>query len=133
MQNTTFFANLRPILVLKAKKSSPSPIGIGNENVFTLTLDLKRIQSQKSFPVWVKTFSFLFFWSSANFEHKAGLNLSEGLFFDFHLNSDAKVKTVFSEKRFSLVLRLRNSPTHCKFLAIRLPIMLTKCWFKFKR
>ena len=55
MQITTFLALLRPIFTLKQKYP---PIGIGSENVSTLTLDLKRIPSQKSIPAWVKTFFF---------------------------------------------------------------------------
>ena len=45
MQNTTLLALLKPIFVMKTKIATP--IGIGNENVSTLTLDLKRNQSRK--------------------------------------------------------------------------------------
>ena len=45
MQNTTLLALLKPIFALKTKIATP--IGIGNENVSTLTLDLKRNRSPK--------------------------------------------------------------------------------------
>ena len=37
-------------------KNSPPPIVIGDENVSTMTMDLKRSRSQKLIPAWLKTF-----------------------------------------------------------------------------
>ena len=87
MQNTTFLALSKTIFALKTKIAS-SPIGSGNENVSTLTPDLKRIRSQKSIPGRVKTFSF-YCWSSPYFARKTGPNPNEDLFIGLQL-SDAK-------------------------------------------
>ena len=44
MQNTTFLAVLRPIFALKSKLT-PSPIGIGMQNMSDLTSDLKCVRT----------------------------------------------------------------------------------------
>ena len=59
MQNTQFLVILRSIFALKEKIAPP--IGIGNKNVTTLTLDLKGFRRKKSISPWANTSFVLFF------------------------------------------------------------------------
>ena len=107
MQNTLFLLLFETNFRTKSKNIPP--IGISNENVTTLTLDLKRIRSQNSIPTRTKTF----FWSSPNFGQKTGPNPSEGF---LHLilgkkRSDSKYKL------FKFGFTPLNTPSHCQFLA----------------
>ena len=81
MQNTLFLLLFDTNFCTKSENIPL--IGISNENVTTLTLDLKRIRSQNSIPTWTKTF----FWFSPNFGQKTGPNPSEGF---LHLISGKK-------------------------------------------
>ena len=56
MQNTLFLLLFETNFC--SKSENIPPIGISNENVTTLTLNLKRIRSQNSIPTWTKTFFF---------------------------------------------------------------------------
>ena len=58
MQNTLFLLLFETNFCTKSENIPP--IGISNENVTTLTLDLKRILSQNSIPTWTKTFFLVF-------------------------------------------------------------------------
>ena len=58
MQNTLFSLLFETNFC--AKSENIPPIGISNENVTTLTLELKRIRSQNLIPTWTKTFFLVF-------------------------------------------------------------------------
>ena len=60
MQNTLFLLLFETNFCTKSENTPTPSIGISNENVTTLTLDLKRIRSQNSIPTWTKTFFLVF-------------------------------------------------------------------------
>ena len=110
MQNTMFFCTFETDFCTKSENSPP--IGIINENACILTLDMKRIRSQKSIPEPGRTLLLIFFFFGLHLilGTKPVQFLVKTFFFRSLSNSGQKTVPISSENRFSSVLNLRNTP-----------------------